>query len=237
MRQPSIDRLPIKGKITSQKKRFIPRLGVASASMAFWIFAWPLPVQCQSPPAATITVLVYNFAHVSERTLLAAEHEANRVLEIAGARVDWIECQTPLPEADPKDLCRRGWTAQTPGLRLIRGSNKHQAAEFASTAIPILITIYYEHVARRAYRERADDGIPPFLGCIIAHELGHILLSDPVHSATGIMQAEWGHPQFHQAMTGHLLFTGQQAARIQEQARSLSSFRSSADSALLPSTP
>ncbi|HET6175785.1 MAG TPA: hypothetical protein VFE61_02555 [Candidatus Sulfotelmatobacter sp.] len=237
MRQPSIDRLPARTKIASQTQRFILRFGIAWASMAFWIFAFPIHARCQSRPAATITVLVYNYARVSETTLVAAEHEANRIVGIAGARVDWIECQTPLPEADPKDLCRRGWTAQIPGLRLIRGSNNHQNAEFASTAIPVLITLYYEHVVRRAYREHADAGVPRFLGCIMAHELGHILLSNPVHSATGIMQPEWGHPQFHQAMTGNLLFTGPQAARIRAQAYLLASLRSNADAGLLPSTP
>lgn len=233
MRQPTGDRFPARIKIGQHAQRLVLRFGVASALMAFWIFALTIDSRCQSPPAATITVLVYNYARVSETTLVAAEREANRILGVAGARVDWIECQTPTPETDSKDLCRRGWTAQIPGLRMIRGSNKHRETEFASTAIPVLTTIYYEHVARRAYREHADAGLPLFLGCIMAHELGHILLADPMHSSAGIMQAEWGHPQFHQAMTGNLLFNGQQATRIREQAHLLASLRSDADS-LLP---
>ena len=237
MRPPTSNQFLARTKIGRHTERFALRLGVASATMAFWIFGWPISAQCQSTPVATITVLVYNYAHVPNTTLTAAELEANRILEIAGARADWIECRTLLPDPEPKDLCRRGWTAQIPGLRLIAGSNKRQEPEFASTAIPVLVTIYYEHVARRAYREDGGEGLPLFLGCIMAHELGHLLLADPAHSATGIMQSEWGHPQFHQAMRGNLLFTGHQAHRIRTQARLLASLRQSADPASRPFTP
>src|ERR1700720_3950007 len=177
--------------------------------------------QSEPAPATTITALVYNYVHVSRATLAAAEREANKILGAAGAQAAWIECLDQPLTLDAKDLCQRGWTAQIPGLRLISGSNKFQDAEFASTAIPVLSTIYYEKIAPRAHRDNADAGIPVFLGCIMAHELGHILLGDPVHSATGIMQAQWGHPQFHQALTGNLLFTRQQATRIQAQTRLL----------------
>jgi hypothetical protein len=229
MRHPFIGRGLARLIIAPRAKRFILQFGVVSTLMLFSILGSSLPAQCQSQPEATITVLVYNYAQVSHANLIAAEREANRILTIAGTHVDWIECQIPLPEADPKELCRRGWTPQIPGLRLIAGSNKHQHAEFASTAIPVLVTIYYEHVARRAYRENAGGGIPLFLGCIMAHELGHILLGDTLHSATGIMQPEWGHPQFHQAMTGNMLFTSRQATYIRTQAHSLASLRLATD--------
>lgn len=237
MRQPTSVQLLARIKIKQQTGRCILPFGVVSVAIVLWNLATPLLGRCQSPPAAIITVLVYNYVHVPHTTLVAAEREANRILGIAGARVDWIECQTKLKEAEPKDVCRRGWTAEIPGLRLIAGSNKHQDAEFASTAIPVLSTIYYEKIARRAYFENADVGLPVFLGCIVAHELGHILLGDPVHSSTGIMQPEWGHLQFHQAMTGNLLFTRQQATRIRAQGLSLASLRPTADPTSLPSTP
>jgi hypothetical protein len=196
-----------------------------------------LQAQSEPPPKATIIVLVYNYVHVSPGILVKAEHEANKILAAAGAQAVWIECLDQPLTLDAKDLCLKGWTAQTPGLRFISGSNKFQDAEFASTAIPVLSTIYYEKIARRAHRESANAGLPVFLGCIVAHELGHILLGDPVHSATGIMQPQWGHPQIHQALTGNLLFTRQQATRIQAQARLLASLRPTSDPALPSSTP
>jgi hypothetical protein len=157
-------------------------------------------------------------------------------LATAGSQADFVECLEQIVAPAAKDLCQRGWTTQTPGLRFISGSNKFQEAEFAETAIPVLSTIYYEKVARRAHRENADADLPVFLGCVIAHELGHLLLGHPGHSATGVMQPRWGHFQIHQALTGNLLFTHQQETRIQAQARVLASLHV-ADPTFLRPTP
>src|ERR1700720_1317167 len=247
MRSPSGDQL-LAARTTQYADRPTLRPGIVQVAFGviFLILSLPLHVSALSEarfqksepaPATTITVLVYNYVHVSHATLAAAEREANKILGAAGVQAAWIECLDQPLTLDAKDLCQKGWTAQIPGLRLISGSNKFQDAEFASTAIPVLSTIYYEKIARRAHRENADAGLPVFLGCIMAHELGHILLGDPVHSATGIMQAQWGHPQIHQALTGNLLFTRQQATRIQAQTRLLASLRPTADPALPSSTP
>jgi hypothetical protein len=215
------------------------RAGVVQVAFGLISLILSLALHARSEPApvTTITVLVYNYVHVSRATLAVAEREANKILGAAGAQVAWIECLDQPLTLDAKHLCLKGWTAQIPGLRFISSSNKFQEAEFASTAIPVLSTIYYDKIARRAHRDNADAGLPVFLGCIMAHELGHILLSDPVHSATGIMQPQWGHPQIHQALTGNLLFTRQQATRIQAQARFIASLRPTFDPALPSSTP
>ena len=238
MRSPAGDQL-LAARTTQHADRRTLRPGVVQVAFGviFLILSLPLHARSEPAPATTITVLVYNYVHVSHATLAAAEREANKILGAAGAQAAWIECLDQPLTLDAKDLCQKGWTAQIPGLRFISGSNKFQDAEFASTAIPVLSTIYYEKIARRAHRENADAGLPVFLGCIVAHELGHILLGDPVHSATGIMQPQWGHPQFHQALTGNLLFTRQQATRIQAQARLLASLRPTSDPALPSSTP
>jgi hypothetical protein len=68
----------------------------------------------------------------------------------------------------------------------------------------------------------------------MAHELGHLLLDDPNHSITGIMQPQFGSPQMRQALTGNLLFTRQEATRIQAKARLLASLPPSADPVFPP---
>ena len=238
MRPPAIDQLPA-ARATQHGHQCVLRLGVVQAALGVVFLALSLPLHAQSEPApaTTITVLVYNYVHVSPAALAAAEREANKILGAAGAQAAWIECLDQPLAPDSKDLCQKGWTAQIPGLRLISGTNKFQDAEFASTAIPVLSTIYYEKVARRAHRDNADADLPVFLGCVMAHELGHLLLGYPGHSATGIMQSQWGHPQMRQALTGNLLFTRQQATRIQAQARLLASLRPAADPAFPPPTP
>jgi hypothetical protein len=202
------------------------RLSLVRAALGLVFFVFSLPLHARSEPttATTIIVLVYNYVGVPPSTLTAAERESNKILGVAGAQADFIKCLEPV-SPDSKDLCQKGWTAQTPGLRFISGINRFQEAEFAETAIPMLSTIYFEKVARRVHRENTDADLSVFLGCVMAHELGHLLLGNPEHSATGIMQPRWGSPQMRQALTGNLLFTPQQAARIQAKARLLASLR------------
>jgi hypothetical protein len=226
MRTPSSNRQVATSSIPSSHQRRL-RLTFVQAVLGLvaLVFSLPLYAQSEPAPAMTIIVLVYNYVGVPHSTLVGAERVANRVLATARTQADFVECLEQSVAPASKDLCQRGWTTQTPGLRFISGSNKFQEAEFAETAIPVLSTIYYEKVARRAHRENADADLPVFLGCVIAHELGHLLLGHPGHSATGIMQPQWGRTQLRQAQTGNLVFTREQATHIKAQAGLLASLR------------
>jgi hypothetical protein len=181
--------------------------------------------QTPLPSANVMTILVYNFVGAPPLILAGAERQANRVLATASAQALWIDClDSHLTTAD-RALCKVGWTAQTPGLRLIRGVNKSQQTEFAETAIPVLSTIYYERVQRRAELDNAPYELPVLLGCVIAHELGHLLLNNPGHSASGIMQPSWGARQIQEALNDQLQFTRAQSVAIQIQLRPLAQAR------------
>jgi hypothetical protein len=194
----------------------------------------PVLVQAKTDTSPAIQILLYNYVKASNSVVETAEHEAVRILHVADSQVRWVACA---PTVEIREVCDVGWSKETPGVRLIGGADKFRSAEFGYASVPVLVTIYYEKVAHRAHQENADAELGIFLGALMAHELGHILLADPVHSATGIMQPEWGHRQFHQAMTGNLLFTGPQATRIQAQAHLLASLRPNTDSPLLLSSP
>ncbi len=203
------------------------RRQIRSASLLLVVaalLAWAVPVQAQTDPDsnATITVLVYNFVGVPSGVLQAAERHADKILQAAGAKVDWVPCPNDSAPDSP-ETCRSGWSAQPPTLRLIAGADKFQNDQLGSTAIPIYSTVYYQQVTTRAHRDNNDAAVPVLLGCVIAHELGHLLLRSPRHDPRGIMQDSWGPAQFRQALTGNLRFTKDQAIRIQSQARILAS--------------
>ena len=81
--------------------------------------------------------------------------------------------------------------------------------------------MYYENVLRRAQSDDAEGGkLQIILGCIIAHELGHLLLGSNSHSDTGIMLARWEVNQLRQLMMGGLLFTPGESKRMGLEARS-----------------
>jgi hypothetical protein len=63
----------------------------------------------------------------------------------------------------------------------------------------------------------ADAG--QILGNAIAHEIGHLLLNNQSHSASGIMRGDWNLWDLRNASYGYLLFTPQQAQAIQQEAR------------------
>jgi hypothetical protein len=212
------------------------RLALVLVVLGFASLTLSLPWHAQSMPSptTTIAVLVYNCVGVSPPTLAAAEGEANKILGAAGAQATWVDCLEPRSTVAAKELCQTGWTAQTPGLRLIAGTNKFKQADYGYTAIPVLATIYYEKIAQRAERDNAKYELPILLGCVMAHELGHLLLGTPGHSKAGIMQPEWGQVQVQRAMTNHLLFTRQEAGRIQAQARLLARLRPTAGDATFP---
>lgn len=181
------------------------------------IFASPIRAQ-----SGTITILVYDYVRVPPGTLREAERHADKIVAKAGVSVNWLHCVAAKSlSADAKALCDTGWTAQTPALRFISGVHRLQPREYAHTAVPVLITVYYDTIAHTSHHDYTDTEIPIVLGCVMAHELGHLLLRDANHSSTGIMQSQWSRDQIRLAIWGALGFTQDQLTRSPSQARIL----------------
>jgi len=208
----------------NQRNRALTRLSLAALGV---VFGFPGSTLAGAKPVATITILVYNYAQVPPGIFAAAEREAFRILDAARVRVVWVDCLEKPPIIESEALCRRGWTQQTPAVRLLSGhvTGMYQDLEFGFAAIPVLATVNYERIARRAGRDDAPYILPIILGCAMAHELGHLLLRDPGHSTTGIMQPRWGDQQTQQALTGQLRFTTPQAKLIRERALVLHDYK------------
>lgn len=108
-------------------------------------------------------------------------------------------------------------------LRVLPSLAHHslKADVFGFAISPILASVYYEYAARLAVEEEyVEFGARTILGCVIAHELGHLLLGPNSHSSQGIMQPRWGREQVRQLLTGTLLFTPEQARVLRAEARS-----------------
>jgi hypothetical protein len=221
MKAPTADRHL--GFRTNRRNRSIARLSLGLAALGF-VFGFVRPTLSGTKPAASLAVLVYNYAEVSPVTLATAEREAFKILGDAGVQVVWVDCLEKFPAIESKEPCQRGWSAQTPGVRLLSGhvTSMYEDREFGFAAIPVLATVNYERIALWYARNDAPDVLPVMLGCAIAHELGHLLLRDPGHSTTGIMQPQLGNDQIHEALTGRLCFTSPQAKLIREHALALS---------------
>jgi hypothetical protein len=72
--------------------------------------------------------------------------------------------------------------------------------------------VYYERVLATA--APPDRDIQTFLGYVMAHELGHLMLPPPSHASAGIMRAHFG-----LSSRAIVTFTEQQAVAIRERLR------------------
>jgi len=156
------------------------------------------------PPA--ITVLVANYSQASPAILAAAEREAGRILGQAGLQASWLECSVVPSTVSTQDPCQRAPEANGIRLRILAApvQDKFQDSVFGFAVHPVLASVYYEFALRRARRDEADFELPIILGCVMAHELGHLLLGSNSHFDRGIMLARWEVNQVRQLMMGTL---------------------------------
>jgi hypothetical protein len=168
-----------------------------------------------------IRVRVDNYTPASLAVLAGAEREASRILGAAGLRTVWLDCPEGHSPARSRDPCQDPLETTDIVLRVVSEStqNKLQDTVFGFAIQPVLATVYYEYPVRLAKSDGAEFELPVILGCVIAHEIGHLLLGPDSHSDSGIMQPRWERKQVRQALTGALLFTPVQAQHIQAEAR------------------
>jgi hypothetical protein len=194
-------------------------LSLALAALSVVILAFPTSTFAKEEPTVNISVLVYNYAEVAPGILAGAEHQADRILNQAGVRAVWFDCSVKAGKLDEKSICRNGLGNQNIVLRLLSRHipTRSQDVPFGFAVSPALASVYYGDAAHMAERHQLRSELPVLLGCLMVHEIGHLLLNSFGHSPTGVMQAEWGAMQLQQSLTGLMTFTPAQSRRIREQ--------------------
>ena len=105
-------------------------------------------------------------------------------------------------------------------LRVLPSPAQHRlkADVFGFAISPILASVYYDYAVHLSVEdEHVESDARIILGCVIAHELGHLLLGSNSHSCAGIMRSRWGLTQLREALMGSLFFTAEQARVMQAQ--------------------
>jgi len=172
------------------------------------------------PAAAdlTIPVRVFNYAQAPPALLARAEREADRIFGKAGLKLVWLDCTPGHSTSLPQDPCEEAIEAEDIRLRIhvVPVGNSLQDSVFGFAIAPALATVYYESALGLAkYDENEFEETPIVLGCVIAHEIGHLLLGSNGHSDSGIMQARWDRRRVQEALMGAMDFTPSQARLIQ----------------------
>jgi len=150
-------------------------------------------------PGLTITLRVYNYAHIATALLLRSEGEAAAIFRQAGVETIWVDCPLSEPELDRFPVCQGPMGRADFALRIRSFTMTPQAATHddalgsALTCLPEGIgcsaEVFYERVAHWA--SGGDISAYQLLGHAMAHEIGHLLLGPNSHSRDGIMRAQW----------------------------------------------
>jgi hypothetical protein len=189
----------------------------------------------ESSPA--ITIHVHNYAGVDPKTMAEAEEVATGIFQKAGVDTRWADV-APTPQNDqaisadhpgrtladiqlsifPRVMSdREGVSSNAMGLAPGSGPDRNIVYIFESNVEARFWRLIRAQGSAKLYRPVSRAQI---LGYAIAHEMGHLLLNQQVHSANGIMRGEWGFADFRDIADGTLLFTPQQAQFLMGDVRS-----------------
>src|SRR5579859_6418575 len=170
----------------------------------------------QPDPSLTFKVGVYNFAQASPETLAGAEREAGRILGVAGVRVVWMDCRTPESTTDSQNSCQKSLGPADVELRILAQPirNMFQGDPLGYAIAPEMANVYYQKAMLFVGGKGSGFAGQAILGCVMAHEIGHLLLGSNSHSDSGVMRATWERDDMLPRFMGRRLFTPAQAKLI-----------------------
>lgn len=173
----------------------------------------------------SIAVVAYNQVGVAADTLARAKTETARIYSGAGVEVIWMD-----PAAVEKAgtfairlLIRRAVRVPESVMGSVSGDT-HETGGLAS--------VFYDRVLRSAHERRQD--VAGVLAYAMAHEMGHLLLPFPAHSASGIMRSAWDGDDLRHIANGSMGFTAVQANAIRAKASDCCAATADRTSAGLP---
>jgi hypothetical protein len=162
----------------------------------------PAPQPEPKVAASVFTVLVFNFRQVSTDILSNAEKEADQIFGHSGIQVVWQECPTG------NEPCRIG-SGPVFFLAIKVGPVQNKFLDAVSGQAIVanhLAVVYYDALPRVSRRKPTPHDASTLLACVIAHELGHLLLGAHGHSVHGIMRDRWDLEQTRVALMSELQF-------------------------------
>lgn len=159
-------------------------------------------------PNLKITLLVYDYAKVAPQSLDASLERVRMIFAETGVAVVPLICSG---DHQPEP-CRRPPDPLTVILRIVPAPGSGPRRDIMGYSTGQCITVAYSGVKAAA----EEAGVIDFkvLGCVVAHELGHVLLGPDSHSQRGIMQARYTGDELTRMGIAPLWFLPAEAARM-----------------------
>lgn len=165
-----------------------------------------------------VQVRLQDYASVPAVWLAKAKAIATGILENAGVVVSWSDCSPNSARLDRSCNAPIGPTVLH--VRILSqkmAKRTHSTGDAMGFAIlwgrfPSIASAFYHRAVELESAKGGDRA--EILGGIVAHEIGHLLLAENTHSATGVLQSKWGDQDLRMIARGRLWFTPEQAARM-----------------------
>ena len=156
-----------------------------------------------------VVLSIHNRANVSADVLARAGAHVTRVYAAADIDILWHPGDGPAPASDLRltIVITRTPPSMLSAGRAVLGT----AAESERRCGRVAYALWQRAVEFASAENRAVEMV---LGYVIAHEVGHLLLPPPSHSASGIMRATWNPEDLDDAERDRLRFTDEQARQI-----------------------
>jgi hypothetical protein len=159
-------------------------------------------------------VSVCTMGRLSENVVVGAKAEVAALFHSMDVEIMWEKCEAgPIGE----EAEQQHWFTirlRDGGPVVVSGSaslNTLGEAFLADDQTGYVADVYYRESQALASRKQVEP--VAMLGCVIAHELGHLLLG-PGHAPNGIMHAAWDSRDLEAIRFGSLKFTPAESARI-----------------------
>lgn len=167
-----------------------------------------------------LPVKLFNDAAVGNDVLHPAKEEAAWLLKSICVDVTWVPCAVvSLSNLTP---CEAPIRAIELHILPSPGTNDF-SEDTLGIAMPHFRSGDHAGVFLSRVRQTADKnvgiiGVPALLGCVMAHEIGHLLLQSKVHSSEGLMRADFRPADLKRAGQRQLKFTLKQGEAIHRNA-------------------
>lgn len=157
-----------------------------------------------------ITVVAYNQAGVAADTLARATSDVTRIFGEVGVEVAWTNGgAVELAGAFSIQLLLR--RRPVDGAGSVMGTAIGETKVSGGSAF-----VFYERVLKSAHERQQD--VARVLAYAMTHEMGHLLLPAPAHSAAGIMRSAWDGDDLRHIASGSLQFTAVQVNALRARA-------------------
>jgi hypothetical protein len=170
--------------------------------------------------ARAVSIRIHDYAHLHDAELARAQEVVSGMYGAIGVRTDWLES---LQQSDGVFDGSGARDCKTSDLMVIiltgamanRGVIPGSIIGFAAAEPGVggrIAYVIYDRVRDIARGTLVDD--MRMMGIVMAHEIGHLLLTHQSHSDGGLMRGRWQPFEFRSARPGDLHFSELQAVEI-----------------------